>query len=111
MTEPTGDGIDEHLTFQERLQRISRLWAAIWSATEFCRLIGACVFFLGPLYVLVTWLFNFLQQTFDPQRYPDVLKEWSFYVLLIAAFMAISYSVWLLAGLLQNHILRRFRNI
>jgi hypothetical protein len=37
---------------------------------------------VGPWFVLVSWLFDFLRHAFDPNRYPDTLKQWHFYVLL-----------------------------
>lgn len=102
------DETNEYVSYKEWLKKESRFWGTVWSGAEILRLVGAGVLFVGPVYVLVTWFFDFLKQAVDPNQYPDLLKEWFFYVLLISALLAISLPALYFAAIVQSYIWRQF---
>lgn len=95
MTHPNDSDDEADLrSVAERLEERSRGLAFLWRLTEFSRIVSAAVCFFGPWFVLVLWLFDFLKRTLAPRRYPDVLKEWYFYILLCMIFVAVALPLW-----------------
>ena len=91
----------------KQLRKTSRFLAAAWASAEWSRIVAACLCFIGPFYVLVLWLFDWLRHVSDPARYPNTLKEWSFYVTCFVAFPLLLFPAWRILEHVQRGILLR----
>jgi hypothetical protein len=100
----------EQKSIPELLAERSSTACAVWRLSNALRIIGYSILFLGPWFLGVFWLFDFLRDSFVADAQPVRLKEWKFYVILAASLLLFGGAIGVLSSYVKSRLERNLED-